>query len=167
MLDDNRLTKQSGFTLLELMVVVAIIGIIAAIAYPSYQKYALRAHRADARNVLQEIVQILEERYTANRSYAYPTKSNKDKDKANQALKNNGLSQSPASGTARYKIEFLAAPTASKYTIIAVPTGPQANDKCKTFTIDQSNVKTAGKDIAGGKVAAKASDSLSRECWSR
>lgn len=51
----SNMKKQSGFTLIELMIVVAIVAILAAIALPAYQNYTKKAKYSELVTALSAV----------------------------------------------------------------------------------------------------------------
>lgn len=66
----NMPSRQGGFNLLELMMVVVIIGILAAIAYPNYQRQAERGRVSEGRAALVEAASRMERCFSVNGTYA-------------------------------------------------------------------------------------------------
>ena len=63
------LRRSSGFTLLEVMVVVVIVAIFAAIAIPTYQNFIRRSTAAQAQQEVQRIATLLEQAKSRNFNY--------------------------------------------------------------------------------------------------
>jgi type IV pilus assembly protein PilE len=66
---DSRKSR-SGFTLLELVIVVAIVAVLAAIAIPSYQEHLRKGRRAAAQSYLMDLAQRQQQYLLDARAYA-------------------------------------------------------------------------------------------------
>ena len=111
----------SGFTLIELMIVVAVIAILAAIAYPSYQDSVRRAKRIDAQSTMMDIASKLQKYKIARFSY-------EKADGSFVTLPDISVSgQIPSSGTALYTVA-LSAQSMGTWTLTATPTNAQTGD---------------------------------------
>ncbi len=130
-------SRNSGFTLIELMIVVAIVAILASIALPSYTSYVARAKRADARTQLVQAAQFMQRFYAANDTFEKDRAENPVIDKIPGNLK-----QSPADSIAIYKLEIPTA-TSTSYEIQMVPVsgGSMAADSCGTFTLTSTGIR--------------------------
>lgn len=63
-------TKQTGFTLIEVMITLAIIGMLGAISYPSYTSHIIKSKRIEAQAALVSFASAMEMwRMQNNNSY--------------------------------------------------------------------------------------------------
>jgi len=61
--------RNSGFTLIEVLVVIAIIGILGSIAFSNYSDYLIRSRVAEASSQLADLRVKMEQYYQDNRNY--------------------------------------------------------------------------------------------------
>jgi type IV pilus assembly protein PilE len=132
--------KNSGFTLVELLVALAIIGIFASIAYPAYESYITKIRRTEAQVALMDLAARMEHFYSENQ-HSY----------SGADLGALGVKATTPKGYYRLSLSNLSSTT---YTLEAKPIGVQAGDTiCKTLTLNQLGQK--GKTGSG----------TVEECW--
>lgn len=61
--------KETGFSLVELLIVVAVIGILAGIAIPNYTEYVQRAKVNEALSALSQMATKMEQHFQDSRDY--------------------------------------------------------------------------------------------------
>lgn len=132
----RRWTTASGFTLIELMIVLAIIAILTVIAYPTYTRYITKTRRVAAEGCLSENANFMERFYTTNLTYKTAVLPTFDCD-----------------STGNYYTYDLPASSlsVSAYVVRAVPQGAQKNNdtKCGILTLDQTGKRVALNDPTG------------------
>jgi len=143
------MNKQTGFTLIELMIVVAVVGILAAIALPAYQESVAKSKRADAQGALHSLAGSMERFFTENNTYCGSDNGGAVGTCVNGDIPAFFSSQVPVDGGTAYYNLTISAVTAGSYTLTATRTGSMAGDKCGDFTLTNTSVQAITNQDAG------------------
>ena len=117
--------KRSGFTMIELMIVLIVVAVLLALAYPSYTQYVRKSKRAEAQQLLmnwsvnQEIWRSNNPQYAGDGDISPPTHDN---------------------------YGFTVDVATSSFTLTADANGDQANDvedgqSCDVMTLNENGQK--------------------------
>jgi type IV pilus assembly protein PilE len=117
----------SGFTLIEVLVVVAIVAVLFSIAVPSYQGYVQRGHRAEAIRAMLEVT-ACQERVRAAGGYYDTTRC------------------TPAEGAGKYRLRLEPPGQAEllEYAIVASPVIRRSDDRCGDLHLDHAGTRAIG-----------------------
>ena len=140
----------TGFTLIELMIVLSIVGIISALAYPAYQNQVMKTRRGEAKAALTALAQAMEESYTNTMNYSLAT--------LGPGASDIFPAETPLDGQQKFYDLSIDQSTTDRFFIIraqAKPNGPQSRDECPNLWINS----------AGQSGATDANDNDLSTCW--
>lgn len=144
-------SSNSGFTLIELMIVVAIVAILLALAFPSYSEFVRKGNRSIARTHLLDIANRQQEFFLNNKTYA-ASLADLGFTAASMGISSKGEEVAAGAGNSVYAFSITSA-GANAYALSAAPQNSQTQDtKCGTFSLNSNGTKAA-------------TGSLGIECW--
>jgi type IV pilus assembly protein PilE len=139
----SRVQRNTGFTLIEVMITVAIVAILAAVALPSYRDYITRGQLTDAINGLATLRAQMERHFQDNRTYATV-----------------GTFVTPCATTdastrtfGPFVVSCTATPTATAFTLQAVGSGSVSGF---TYTVNERDVRATTAAATGWNTCASA-----------
>ena len=147
---------RTGFSLIELMIVIVIVGVLAAIAYPAFIDSIRKGRRAEAFAALTAVQQAQERWRANNSSYSSDLTS----------APPSGLGQNASTPNSYYTISLANSGSATYEAIATAVSGStQANDaNCAKLGVRTLN---GNLSYAGGAAADSLTYAPSQACWSR
>ena len=142
--------RQTGFTLIELMVTIVIVAILAAIAIPMFGEQLAKSRRSEAMGVLSDL-QLRQERYRSNHS-TYATMDQ---------LTGSAAATTAFNGTQSNYTFSVSANDATDVLLTATPKGSQTGDRCGNFLL---RIDNDNDDTPAGTLDKTTSTSAER-CW--
>jgi len=140
--------RQSGFTLVELLVAVTIFAIISAVAIPAYTQYTERGFRTELTGDLMACAQALERFNAINFTYVGVVDSDGD------GVPNPGVADGDISPTVctpnsadRYDIDVQT--TVDTFVLTADPADDNAMADTGVITLNQAGIRTWDEDDDG------------------
>jgi type IV pilus assembly protein PilE len=154
---DRTTAPPSGFTLIELMLVVVVLGVLGLVALPSFREAVVRSRRADGVAALTAVQQAQERWRSTNPSFTTSLTE---------------LRQPASSPSGHYTIAIASADVRS-YQLRATAAGGQAADAdCKTLLLTFHENPCVGSVCLGMTTEHKAINAAGVEyvaprCWNR
>jgi type IV pilus assembly protein PilE len=151
-------TRASGFTLIELMIVVAVASILVAIAVPTYQSQIRHSRRTDAKTALMDMAVRQEKFLTLQNTYTTTAASLGYSSLGVAPIGSGYYNMYVCVGTATTSTAASASCTAvtgttgTSFVVSAIPVtaSSQAKDTdCQYYAVDNTGTQFAGSSTAG------------------